>query len=258
MKSIPKNLGTNEERTAEYINQWNSEKTLKNLISNPKPCIFDIGANNGSSIYDFKSWWPESTIHCFEPQHECYASLEKTAAEFDKGSIYINMSAVGNTTSKNASFYTHDINSGISGFNKININSNDSIKINDLHEKGEAEINKYTEMLNHNREVEIIRLDEYIDAIDPNLHIDFLKIDTQGYEPEVLDGLGDKLKNVDVILTELMFFDFYERSLSFSDIEKYLLKYNFKMYDISHLSKNPMNGRTDWIDVIYVNETQNS
>lgn len=46
MKSIPKNLGTNEERTAEYINQWDSEKTLKNLISNPKPCIFDIGANN--------------------------------------------------------------------------------------------------------------------------------------------------------------------------------------------------------------------
>ena len=80
-----------------------------------------------------------------------------------------------------------------------------------------------------------------------------LKIDTQGFEPEVLDGLGDKLANVDVVLTELMFYDFYERSLSFSDIEKFLLKYNFTLYDISHIAKNPMNGRTDWIDVIYVN-----
>ena len=48
-------------------------------------------------------------------------------------------------------------------------------------------------------------------------------------------------------------YDFYERSLSFSDIENYLLKSDFTMYDISHISKNPMNGRTDWIDVIYVN-----
>ena len=102
--------------------------------------------------------------------------------------------------------------------------------------------------------MQVIRLDEYINSIDPNLHIDFLKIDTQGYEPEVLEGLGKKLENVDVVLTELMFFDFYERSLSFSDIEKYLLKHNFKMYDISHISKNPMNGRTDWIDIIYANE----
>ena len=65
--------------------------------------------------------------------------------------------------------------------------------------------------------------------------------------------MGKKLDNIDVVLTELMFFDFYEKSLSFSDIEKYLHQYNFRIYDISHISKNPMNGRTDWVDVIYVN-----
>jgi hypothetical protein len=25
----------------------------------------------------------------------------------------------------------------------------------------------------------------------------------------------------------------------------------FKLFDISHVSKNPLNGRTDWVDVIY-------
>jgi hypothetical protein len=55
------------------------------------------------------------------------------------------------------------------------------------------------------------------------------------------------------VLTELMFYDYYERSLSFSDIEKYLLPAGFTLYDINHISKNPMNGRTDWVDVIYVN-----
>ena len=61
------------------------------------------------------------------------------------------------------------------------------------------------------------------------------------------------MKNVGVVLTELMFYDYYDRSLSFSDIEKYLIPAGFSLYDINHIAKNPMNGRTDWIDVIYVN-----
>ncbi len=88
-------------------------------------------------------------------------------------------------------------------------------------------------------------------------NIDLLKIDTQGHEPEMLEGLGDKLQNTNVVLTELMFFDYYERSLSFSDLEKFLLPAGFKFFDISHISKNPMNGRTDWVDLIYVNENFN-
>jgi hypothetical protein len=51
-----------------------------------------------------------------------------------------------------------------------------------------------------------------------------------------------------------MFYDYYERSLSFSDLEKYLIPSGFALYDISHIAKNSMNGRTDWVDVIYVNK----
>tara|TARA_A100001015_G_scaffold309471_1_gene409016 strand:- start:3452 stop:4231 length:780 start_codon:yes stop_codon:yes gene_type:complete len=254
MKIIPKNQGSNEKRTSEYINNWDTEKTLKNLIKKNNPCIFDVGSNNGSSIYDFKSWWPDSSIHCFEPQEECYESIKETASNFNKGKIHINMCAAGNISSKNQTFYTHDINSGVSGFNKININSSDSIKLENLKQMSEAEVQNYINSLNQNRKVRVIRLDEYIESLNLNSHIDFLKIDTQGHEVEVLDGLGKHLGNVDVVLTELMFFDFYEKSLSFSDIEKYLHEYNFSIYDISHISKNPMNGRTDWVDVIYVNQ----
>ena len=67
-------------------------------------------------------------------------------------------------------------------------------------------------------------------------------------------GLGESLSMVDVVITELMFYDFYERSLSFTDIENYLHPAGLRLFDISDISKNPMNGRTDWIDVIYVHE----
>jgi FkbM family methyltransferase len=255
MKTKTMNQGKNEERSAEYVNKWDTEKTLKNLIKKSDPLIFDVGANNGSSVNDFKDWWPESHIHCFEPQQECQQDLLDTATLYQgTGSVKINNVAVGSIPTKEATFYTHDINSGVSGFNKINMESKDSINLRNLSEQGLAAKESYADTLNHDRKVEVIRLDDYVNSIDSDLNIDFLKIDTQGFEPEVFDGFGSKLSNVNVVLTELLFFDFYERSLSFSDIEHYLLKAGFSMYDISHISKNPMNGRTDWVDVIYVHE----
>jgi hypothetical protein len=108
-------------------------------------------------------------------------------------------------------------------------------------------------MLNHSRKIKVIRMDDYIMANDIQ-NIDLLKIDTQGHEPEVLEGFGNLLEKVNIIITELMFFDYYDKKLSFSDIERYLIPAGFELFDISHISKNPMNGRTDWVDIIYKNK----
>ena len=69
---------------------------LKALIGKESPLIFDVGANNGSSIHDFKAWWPKSDIHCFEPQQECYQDLVDAAEAYKTlGSVRINSFAVG-------------------------------------------------------------------------------------------------------------------------------------------------------------------
>ena len=112
---------------------------------------------------------------------------------------------------------------------------------------------EYEQRLNRERSVTVARLDEYMETVGIE-RVSLLKIDTQGFEPEVLEGLGDRLSDVNVVLTELMFYDYYERSLSFSDIERWLLPAGLRLYDINHISRNPMNGRTDWVDVIYVND----
>ena len=130
--------------------------------------------------------------------------------------------------------------------------SNDSIQLHNVESSDQPGLEQFSNQFNHERVVSTIRLDDYLQKASVK-HVDLLKIDTQGFEPEVLEGTGELLQNVDVVLTELMFYDYYERSLSFSDIEKYLLPAGFTLYDINHISKNPMNGRTDWVDVIYVN-----
>ena len=256
MKAKDKNHGKNEERTAKYLERFTREKTLKLLIKKDNPVIFDVGANNGSSLDEFKKWWPNSHVHCFEPQDECMKELKKSASLLSgKGSVLVNQVAAGNKSVDRVEFYTHEINSGVSGFNKINMKSKDSIDLNQLEKDGKDKILDYSKSLNHVREVQTIRLDEYIKNHELKIDsVNLLKIDTQGFEPEVLEGFGEKLEMVDVVLSELMFYDYYERSLSFSDIEKHLFKANFCFYDISHIAKNPMNGRTDWVDAIYVNK----
>ncbi|VAW71379.1 hypothetical protein MNBD_GAMMA12-1333 [hydrothermal vent metagenome] len=244
---------TNQERTESFRKKFSREKTIKYLLANVNPIIFDVGANAGQSLLEFKGWWPASTIHCFEPQHECWESLIDLQGEYAKGEVFVNKCASGNILKENALFYTHDITSGQSGFNKINEKSRDSIDLRVYEGSSKDKLHEYTSTLNHERNVKIVRLDSYMDENDIQ-HIELLKIDTQGHEPEVLDGLGNRLCDVDVVITELMFYDYYERSLSFTEIEKYLHPAGFHLYDISHISKNPMNGRTDWIDVIYVNE----
>ena len=62
------------------------------LPSNPSPIIFDVGANVGQTIKSFRSIFPGSTIHAFEPSAEVFTELEKNA----KGNgIHLNNFAVG-------------------------------------------------------------------------------------------------------------------------------------------------------------------
>lgn len=251
MKSYP----TNQERTAEYLKNFDRERTLKYLIKDKSPVIFDIGANVGTTLDEFKSWWPESKVHCFEPQKECWVELEQRARKYSEGSVLVNKFAAGGNADDAATFYTHDINSGVSGFNKINLQSQDSVHLQKLLEADAQALREYEQALNHQRRVKIVRAADYMNASGGKIErVNLLKIDTQGFEPQVLEGFGSRLADVDVIVTELMFYDYYERSLSFSDIECFLLPAGFHLYDISHIAKNPMNGRTDWVDVVYVND----
>lgn len=244
---------TNQDRTAEYLERFDRERTLKFLIPDANPLIFDVGANVGTSLDEFKTWWPDAHVHCFEPQQECWAELEKRTAKYPRGDTVVGRFAAGNETRNEATFYSHDVSSGTSGFHRVNLDSLDSIQLRKAAESAPTTLAEYERSFNHERTVQVVRLDEYMSA-SAIQRVHLLKIDTQGYEPEVLDGLGTRLSDVDVVVSELMFYDYYERSLSFTSIERFLLPSGFRLYDISHIAKNPMNGRTDWVDVIYIHD----
>ena len=72
----------------------------------------------------------------------------------------------------------------------------------------------------------MILLNDYLTEKKIN-KVDFLKIDTEGYEYETILGLKEKLKNVKLILFEHHYDNMILKKYKFRDINKILVDSNF-------------------------------
>lgn len=204
-------------------------QTYMDNIKNP--IIFDVGANEGQSIERFKSIFPKSIIHSFEPIKECY---EKIIKIYDKKNIFINNYALGDKDCER--FFYINKNTYTSSFFKIN--------------------NKYKELVNSdgiNMSVKkkISTIDGYL-ALHKIKKIDILKIDTQGYELNILKGAKKSLKNkIKFIELELILADYYKKKVKFYEIDKLLSENNFILYDMGNISYDK-NKQLVWFDLLYL------
>ena len=72
----------------------------------------------------------------------------------------------------------------------------------------------------------MIQLKNYL--IQNNIrNIDFIKIDTEGYEYETILGLGEKIKNVKLIFFEHHYDNMIIKNYKFRDLHKTLVDNNF-------------------------------
>ena len=75
--------------------------------------------------------------------------------------------------------------------------------------------------------IKTINLESYI--LKNNIKkIDLLKIDTEGHEFEILKGLNNQIKNVELILFEHHYDDMLKKNYTFSDINSLLKQKNFR------------------------------
>ena len=144
--------------------------------------------------------------------------MEKKIFEniFKESEIIIENLALG-SENKNISLNQSDESSS-STFNDINYESNYFKKKQQLLK---SEKNFFTEI-----NVKMITLDKYL--LNSGIQqIDFLKIDTEGYEYEVLLGMKDKIKKVQLIMFEHHYDDMIKKSYKYHDIKKLLVINNF-------------------------------
>lgn len=225
-------------------------RDIHTKISKNHPVIFDVGGNNGQSIEAYLRHFNYPIIHSFEPVKTDFDLMVKKFK--DNKDIFLNNFALGDQTGeKELNITASTVNSS---FNKIK-SGEDWLKArsNELKVKNAPDVKDFKIITT--QKVNIIKLDDYVKDNKIN-HIDLLKIDTQGYEDKVLEGSLDTLRDnkVKAIITEIMFDDIYDKYFSFSDIEKFILPYNFRMVGLRLPCNNLFSGSGFGCDVFYLNK----
>lgn len=82
---------------------------------------------------------------------------------------------------------------------------------------------------------------------------DFIKIDTQGYNYQILNGAAKTLKNTIGIETEVEFAQVYTKQKLFGDISSYLKKKNFDFIDFTTLKRWNRSNEQNYGECIFGN-----
>jgi FkbM family methyltransferase len=93
-------------------------------------------------------------------------------------------------------------------------------------------------------EVEQITLDSFAESFPSIMDYNFINMDVQGYELEVLKGATKTLSNIDHIVCEVNWEELYEGCAQIADLDRYLENYGFK-----RITLTPTN--CGWGDALY-------
>ena len=103
-------------------------------------------------------------------------------------------------------------------------------------------------------QTKIIKLDDVFNKFYKKNENIMLKIDTQGYEWEVLQGSKKSLRKINAIQLELSFEDLYQDQNNWLNILKFLENNNFRVFKIIDGFKNKKNGQVFQSDFFLVNK----
>lgn len=143
--------------------------------------MFDVGAAKGSMSLSMLTTYPNCCIHAFEPNPQQYAILEQRLDPFRN--VFLNNTALASTRGE-ATLHVTDYSdaSSLLGHAKL-------LTLNN--------INTVSTM-----QVPIMTLDDYIASKEIS-KIDFLKIDVEGFEKDVLLGGSSSLQKTSNIFVEI-------------------------------------------------------
>jgi FkbM family methyltransferase len=198
-----------------YINadfRTNGEYDFYTSIKNSIHTIFDIGCKKESLFTDF-----EGNVHYFDPVKSFIDQLKNQPNK--NSNAFFNVFGLGDNFELSYYYPRYE-----SFFNRII-----SCKDDDT---------------NNRQILKLMRGDEYMSKNNIQT-IDFLKIDTEGYEFKVLKGFGDKIRNINIIQFEYGG-TFLDNNTKLIEVIDYLKSYNF--INFSYLTNEGLVDITDYTD----------
>jgi FkbM family methyltransferase len=147
------------------------DEVYKCILSDDTPYILDCGANIGLSIIYFKQQWPNAKIVAFEPDTKNFFYLTRNMVSFQ----------LSNVTAINKGVWKEETNLRF---------------FSDGHLGGTVMHSDFSNSEGF-PDTQFVRLRDYLDV-----KVDFLKIDIEGAEYEVIKDIRDKLVNVEYLFVE--------------------------------------------------------
>lgn len=162
--------------------------------SSDEPYIIDGGANIGLSVLYFKSLYPKSRVLAFEPDEEVYSVLKRNIEESGYENIEVVRRALWSSETT-LSFMQEGADGGRIA-------------------QGQDPEGK---------SIRTVRLRDYLDR-----RVDFLKLDIEGAETEVLTDCADLLGNVENLFVE--YHSFVSRPQTLHTLMEILAKAGFRLH----------------------------
>jgi FkbM family methyltransferase len=170
--------------------------------------ILDVGAHAGESAEQFAVLFPEAMIYSFEPLRDCFHLLQSKIA--DRANHRAFNVALGDKP-------------GCGEIHRSAFSLSSSLlEMTDLHKKALP--------FSANAKTEAIEI-RTLDSMTPELKLAssvLLKIDTQGFEKNVLLGGERTLPQIKIIIVELSFAELYRGQPLFPEINRWLEERGFE------------------------------
>jgi FkbM family methyltransferase len=165
--------------------------------------IFDVGANTGQTAVKLHKWFPKSAIHSFEPVEDSYKTLSKNTTNYKN--IRAHNKALGDSI----------------GNAEINILADSTMSSMGM-------IKSDKDLFLRKETISISTVDQMMKDLEID-HLDLLKIDTEGYDLEVLRGAISSLENgkISFLQVEAGMNPFNDRHVPLEHFHEFLKPYEF-------------------------------
>ncbi len=208
-------------------------RRIKIINDNHINLVLDVGANNGGYALSMREFGYTKKIISFEPLKSAFSEL-KISAQKDKNWI-LNNYALGNEDTKSV----------------INIagNSFSSSILNMLPQHlNSAPESRFISQ----EEIEIKKLDTIFSSMCAPTDNVMLKIDTQGYEKNVIDGAIESLPKIKIIQLEMSIVQLYESELMMTEMINYLDARGYQLFSLENGFGDSDSGQLLQVDGIFV------
>ena len=204
------------------------------LLHHKVELLFDVGANVGQFALEKRAEGYKGKIISFEPLPEAYSKIVQRSKD-DINWIVHNRSAVG------AKHGEVEIN--IAG-NSYSSSILPMLKEHSLAAPNSAYIGKV--------KTDVITLDSIFDTYRLHNETICLKIDTQGFEWEVLQGISLNLENIKVVQLELSIIPLYEDQYLYQHFFTFFQEQGFYLWSLTPGFFNPTTGQHLQFDATFV------